>query len=144
MTTKINVVPASRKPPSTDDQKDLELPFAWEPGTGATKDAEREQRFRFPAPDDPKPQLRRLFGVAIGASLIGLISLAISARALLEIVSGPTPAWYGPLVAVADLACVAPAIGAFLSIHRRRLPWILLLIAVLPLAAGAVVTVHAG
>lgn len=144
MTTKINIVPTARKPPSIDDQMDLELPFAWEPGADLPDPEIRGPRFRFPAPDDPKPKLRRLFGVAVGASVLGLISLAVTARALFAIVSGPTPAWYGPLVVVTDLACVVPAIGAFLSIHRRLLPWALLLAAMLPLAASAAVTTVAG
>ena len=140
MTTKINRVPGTRKPPPPDDRHHLELPFAWETGPDAPDPDDRGVLFRFPAPDDPKPGTRRLLGLSLCASLLGLTSLVVTVRTLLSIVSGPTPAWFGPVVALTALAGVLPTIAAFLAVHRRRLPWLLLLAAVPPLAAAAALT----
>ena len=140
MTTKINTVPGARKAATPGDRRRLELPFAWEPAPGSVENAGPDVLFRFPAPDDPKPGSRRLLGMSLAASALAMFSLYVTVRALLSIVSGPVPAWYGPLVAGVALAGVLPMIGAFLSIHRRRVPWLLLLAAVPPLAAAAVLT----
>jgi hypothetical protein len=53
------------------------------------------------------------------------------------------PGWYEPTLAAAGLACVALVVAAFLSIHRRVLPWLLLLGATAPLAANLVATTQA-
>ena len=139
MTTKINTVPEPRPSPP-DDRHHLELPFGWDTGADSPGAGEPDARFRFPAPDDPRPGSRRLLGMSLCASVLGLAALVVTVRTLLAIVSGPTPGWYGPVVAVTALAGMLPTIGAFLSIHRPRLPWLLLAAAVVPLAAATTIT----
>ena len=49
--------------------------------------------------------------------------------------SAGAPVWYLPALAVLTLLSVAPVVAAFLAIHRRALPWMLLLAAAPPMAA---------
>jgi hypothetical protein len=51
------------------------------------------------------------------------------------------PGWYVPVLALLGMVSVALSVGAFLSIHRRVLPWLLLLAATLPLAADILLSV---
>jgi hypothetical protein len=121
----------------------LELPFAWEDGPHDPELTGRDTVFRFPAADDPRPGNRRLLGMSVYASLLGLLGLAVAVRGLLAIMGGAAPGWYEPALAGAGVVCVLLVVGAFLSIHRRVLPWLLLLVAAAPLAANIVVNARA-
>jgi hypothetical protein len=122
------------------DAADMELPFAWENSPGHPDPGDRDTVFRFPSADDPEPAARRLLGMSLYASLLGLVGLAVGVRGIVAIMGGNTPGWYEPTLAAAGLACVALVVAAFLSIHRRVLPWLLLLGAAAPLAANIVAT----
>ncbi len=143
LTTQIHPSPAGDPPPGSADPSSLELPFAWENGPGEADPGDRDSVFRFPSPDDPEPGTRRLLGMSLYASVLGLLGLAVAVRGVLAIVGSRTPVWYEPTLAVAGLACVALVVAAFLSIHRRVLPWLLLLAATAPLAANIVATAAA-
>lgn len=134
MTTGTNTPRRARKS-APDQHRPLELPFAWEDEPAPADTDERDVVFRFPTPDDPRPRTRRLLGVALYACALGMIGLGATARGLLSIMSGTTPDWYAPALAGTSLAGVVLTVGAFLSIHRRVVPWVLLMVAAMPMTA---------
>jgi hypothetical protein len=138
-----DISPTIEAPPLTDRVPDLDLPFAWEIGPGETDPGDRDTVFRFPSADDPEPATRRLLGMSLYATLLGLVGLAVGVRGVVAIIAERTPGWYEPTLAVTGLACVALVVAAFLSIHRRILPWLLLVTAAAPLAANIVATTYA-
>ncbi|GIF40979.1 hypothetical protein [Actinoplanes xinjiangensis] len=91
--------------------------------------------FRFPAPDDPPPGSARMFAVAVYSAGLGLCGVAVGLYAVLAVVSG-APVWYLPALAALTLLSVALVVAAFLAIHQRALPWMLLLAAAPPMAAN--------
>ncbi|OJF10955.1 hypothetical protein BG844_29235 [Couchioplanes caeruleus subsp. caeruleus] len=118
------------------------VPFGWEPARPAAPlPAGDEALFRFPAADDPAPGTRRLLGMSIYASLLGLAGVGVGVRGLLSQIGGGVPGWYTWVLAFLGMVSVALAVGAFLSIHRRMLPWILLIAAAVPLIADIMLAV---
>jgi hypothetical protein len=117
------------------------LPVQWEPGPGHTDLGERETFFRFPAADDPNPGTRRLLAMSLYAALLGLAGVGVGARGLVSTISGGVPGWYVPVLAFAGMLSVALSVGAYLSIHRPALPWLLLISAAAPLAAAVLLAV---
>jgi hypothetical protein len=109
------------------------LPFGWERGPDEPELDERETYFRFPAADDPTPGTVRVLGMSLYAALLSLGGLGVGLRALVTVIGGDAPGWYVPVLALVGLVGVALAVGAFLSVHRRFLPWALLLAAAVPL-----------
>jgi hypothetical protein len=125
---------------TAEDADGLGLPFAWEHGPHVPDAGERGRRFRFPAADDPEPGSRRLLAMSLYTALLGLLALAVTVSGLLTIAGGAAPGWYQPAFAAAGLVGVGCVVGAFLSIHRPRTPWLLLACAAVPLAANIVMT----
>jgi hypothetical protein len=118
------------------------VPFGWEPtGPAGTELSDEEVLFRFPAADDPAPGARRLLGMSIYAALLGLTGVGIGIRGLVSQIGGGAPGWYTWVLAFLGMVSVALSVGAFLSIHRRVLPWLLLLGAAVPLAADVMLAV---
>jgi hypothetical protein len=91
--------------------------------------------FRFPAPDDPPPGAGRMFAISVYSAGLGLCGVAVGLYAVLAVVSG-APVWYLPALASLTLLSVALVVAAFLAIHQRALPWMLLLAAAPPMAAN--------
>jgi hypothetical protein len=113
------------------------MPFGgWETTPIIAGFGDDETLFRFPAADDPAPATGRLLGMSLYAAALGLTGLGVGARGLLTALGG-TPFWFMPALALLGLVSVATAVGAFLSIHRPALPWLLLLGAAVPMT-GAV------
>ena len=135
MTTDIDAAPGTPTPRPRNDSHHLELPFAWEDGPAPTDDDDRDAVFRFPAADDPRPGSRRLLAMSLYASMLGTLILAVAAHTVLSVMVGSAPGWPPAALSVAWLSSVVLVIAAFLSIHRRRLPWVLLLGSTLPLTA---------
>jgi hypothetical protein len=118
------------------------VPFGWEPGPAdQMDDIDGEVYFRFPTPDDPAPGTRRLLAMSLYASLLGLAGVGIGIRGLVSQIGGGVPGWYVPVLAFLGMVSVALSVGAFLSIHRRVLPWLLLLGAAVPLIADIMLAV---
>jgi hypothetical protein len=109
------------------------LPFGWEHGPASPDLGERETYFRFPAADDPTPGTRRVLAMSLYAAILGLAGVGVGLRGLISVISVRVPGWYVPVLALVGLIGVSLAIGAFLSVHRRFLPWLLLLAAAVPL-----------
>jgi hypothetical protein len=104
------------------------VPFGWE-------DDEGDAFFRFPAAGDPAPTTRRVLAMSLYASILGLAGVGLGLRGFVAVLSGTAPGFYVPVLALVGLVSVALVVGAFLSIHRRVLPFLLLVAAAGPLAA---------
>lgn len=144
MTTDIDAAQGAHGPPQPDGRRRLELPFTWEDGPATAEHDDRDTVFRLPAADDPRPGSRRLLAMSLYASVLGTVILAVAAYALVSSVAGSPGGRSPALLPATWLSSVVLVIGAFLSIHRRRLPWVLLLASTLPLTATVVITVTAG
>ncbi len=118
----------------------LGLPFAWEHGPHGQVTRERNHRFRFPAADDTGPGQRRLLAMALYTAMLGLAALAVTVRGVIAIMTDSAPSWFQPAFAGAGLVGFASVVGAFMSIHRPRMPWLLLGFAAIPLAVNVLTT----
>lgn len=98
-----------------------------------------EVRFRLPGRDDPAPEPNRLAGVCGWAAALGLGGMAVALRAFIGMMS-MKGAWYAPTVITIGVLGLLCTIGAFASVHRRRLPWMLLGAASVALLAGWLAT----
>jgi hypothetical protein len=87
--------------------------------------AEIAKRFRMPGTADPKVRLRRLAGVAVWAATLGFGGLIVGFRVVIGLFTS-SPSWYAPTICAIGLTGIAITVGAFASVHRRRLPWLLL------------------
>jgi hypothetical protein len=123
-----------------DSEKEL-LPFGWERGPGVVASGERETLFRFPAADDPAPDNRRLLAMSLYAAILGLAGVGVGLKGMVSVVGGGAPGWYVPLLAFLGLFSIALVVGAFLSIHRRALPYLLLIAATVPLAGAVLLAI---
>jgi hypothetical protein len=79
--------------------------------------------------------------MSLYAALLGLAGVGVGARGLVSTISGGVPGWYVPVLAFAGMLSVALSVGAYLSIHRPALPWLLLISAAAPLAAAVLLAV---
>jgi hypothetical protein len=128
--------------PTQDSPAPEVVPFGWEPGPSDTPlEGGDEVFFRFPAADDPAPGTARLLGMSVYASLLGLAGVGIGVRGLVSEIGGGVPGWYVPVLALLGMVSVALSVGAFLSIHRRMLPWGLLVGAAVPLIVDIMLAV---
>lgn len=99
--------------------------------------------FRLPNSEDPAPPTTKLVAMCAWASGLGLIGLLVATRAVLAMWRGDPPTWYEPSFIAVGLVGIGLTVGAFMSIQRRRLPWIMLALATIPLVASIVLTVRA-
>jgi hypothetical protein len=96
--------------------------------------------FRFPTEDDPSPDSTRLLAMAGYSAMLGLTGVGVGLYALVAVIRG-APAWYLPALAMLAMFSVGLAAGAFLAVHQRTLPWILLLGAAPPMFAALMLAV---
>jgi hypothetical protein len=99
--------------------------------------------FRIPGSDDPAPPTTKLVAMCAWATGLGLVGLLVATRALLAMWRGNPPNWYEPSFIAVGLLGIGLTVGAFMSIQRRRLPWIMLALATLPLIGSIVLTLRA-
>jgi hypothetical protein len=97
------------------------------------------ERFRLPAAEDPAPRARWLVGVCAWAAALGLGGMAVALRALVGLMTVGA-SWYGPTVVTIGLTGLLCTVGAFASVHRRRMPWIMLGIASVALLIDWIIT----
>jgi hypothetical protein len=95
--------------------------------------------FRLPTEADPRPASRRIAAVCAWAAALGLGGMAVALRAFVGLIA-QYRAWYAPTVIAVGLLGLACTIGAFASVHHRRLPFALLGVASASLAVGWIVT----
>ncbi|SDT69380.1 hypothetical protein [Actinoplanes derwentensis] len=91
--------------------------------------------FRFPAPDDPAPGDAQILIIAAYGTALGICGMAAGLYSVVAVFGG-APGWYLPALAGLTMASVGPVVAAFLALHRRALPWLLLLAAAPPMAAN--------
>ena len=116
------------------------MPFGgWQTTPNPSGPADYETLFRFPAADDPAPATKRLLSMSLYAATLGLVGVAVGLCGLVSVLSG-APAWFMPALSLLGLSSVAGAVGAFLSIHRPALPWVLLLAAAAPMGGATLLT----
>ena len=96
-------------------------PRAWRPATAAGAKPDKPPRIERPA-----PRLRQLMGVCGWAAVLGGIGLVIGLRGHIGILAGNPPTWYEPSLITVGVIGILLTVGAFLTVHRRRAPWILL------------------
>ena len=96
--------------------------------------------FRMPAETDPEPSTRRLLTMCAWAGTLGLLGLAVTIRGLAAVFAGLASHRYTTAILITGVTGIALTVGAFTSIHRRRLPWIMLTLATIPLAAAVTLT----
>ena len=117
------------------------MPFGgWESTPAPAGPDDEDALFRFPAPDDPAPGPTRLLTLAGLAALLGFGLVGVGALAFVTLLGG-APFWYVPTLALFGLLSIALTIGAFLSIHRAFLPWLLLACAAGPLTVDILIAV---
>ena len=88
--------------------------------------------FRFPAEDDPAPDPNRVLAMAGYCAMLGLTGVGVGLYALVAMFRG-APGWYLPSLAMLTMFSVGLVVGAFLAVHQRTLPWILLVAAAPPM-----------
>jgi hypothetical protein len=97
------------------------------------------ERFRLPTPDDPSPEQRRLVIVSLWCCGLGVGGAAIALRVLLSLFQVDA-GWYVETMFAIGLVGLLCTVGAFVSLHRRILPLVMLSLATAALAAAMVVT----
>jgi hypothetical protein len=100
------------------------------------------RRFRLPGHTDPTPGQRRLVAVSAWAGTLGFGGAVIALRLLVNLFQADG-GWYRPTVTAIGTVGLLATVGAFASIHRRRLPWMLLTTATVALVAAYLVTAAA-
>lgn len=81
--------------------------------------------FRLPTQADPRPANRQIAAVCAWAAALGLGGMGVALRAFVGLITHYR-GWYAPTVITLALVGLACTIGAFASVHRRRLPFALL------------------
>jgi len=115
------------------------MPFGgWETTPARAGLDDQETLFRFPAADDPAPSTARLLTMAGGAALLGFSAVFVGLLGFVTVIGG-APFWYVPTLTLFGLLSVVLTVGAFLSIHRPVLPWLLLLCAMGPLTVDILI-----
>jgi hypothetical protein len=79
-------------------------------------------------------------GVCGWAAVLGGIGLVLGIRGLIGVLSNEAPGWYEPSIVAAGLAGIGLTVAAFLTVHRRRVPWLLLGMSSVSLIAGMILT----
>jgi hypothetical protein len=103
---------------------------------------DRDALFQFPAADDPEPNARRVLALAMWATALGFAGFIAAARSVITMLTGPVPEWYQSTMVSSGLGCLALTIGAFLTMHRRWAPWVLLVAATLTLLGNLAVSIR--
>jgi hypothetical protein len=82
----------------------------------------------------------RSLGVWGWVTLLGVLGLASALRGIDTVLAGTAPSWYEPALAGLGLTGIVLAATAALAVRRRRLPWVLLGLATLPLGLNLALT----
>jgi hypothetical protein len=90
-----------------------------------------------------EPRLRQIMGVCGWAAVLGAIGLVVGIRGFVADLMDATPSWYEPMMIGVGLAGIALTVGAFISVHRRRTPYILLSLATVVLGYAIFLTAQA-
>jgi hypothetical protein len=89
------------------------------------------------------PTGSRLLAICGWAALLDLAGVAIGVRGLIALLGGHAPSWYLPSLLISGAAGIGLTAGAFLSVRRRLIPWIMLGSGTAALICSAVFTGNA-
>jgi hypothetical protein len=92
---------------------------------------------------DRQPRLRQMFGVCAWAALLGVAGLAVGIRGLVATLMKAVPGWYEPAMIGVGVLGIGLTVGAFATVYRRRLPYLLLTAATFVLGYAVLLTVTA-
>jgi hypothetical protein len=92
---------------------------------------------------DRQPRLRQMLGVCGWAAVLGALGLVVGIRGFIADLMETTPGWYLPVLAVTGVVGIGLTVGAFATVQRRRMPYILLAAATVALAYAIMITVSA-
>ena len=93
-----------------------------------------------PVMSRPQPRIRQMVAVCAWAAVLGVLGLAVGIRGFVADLLDDTPGWYEPTMIGTGLAGILLTVGAFVQVHRRRMPYVLLGAATLVLTYAIVVT----
>jgi hypothetical protein len=91
----------------------------------------------------PEPRLRQLMGVCGWAAVLGGVGLVIGVRGFIGVLAGKPPAWFEPGMMAVGFLGISLTVGGFLTVHRRRAPWIFLGASSLFLITAMILTANA-
>jgi hypothetical protein len=94
--------------------------------TGPTRHVAGPPVLPAPRQVQAEPRLRQLMGVCGWAAILGGVGLVIGIRGLLGVLAGTAPGWYETAMVLTGLLGNGLTIGAFLTVARDRIPWLLL------------------
>ncbi len=89
----------------------------------------------------PQPRLRQMLGVCGWAAVLGALGLVVGIRGFVADLMEATPGWYEPVMIGVGVVGIALTIGAFATVQRRRMPYVLLSAATVTLAYAILLTV---
>jgi hypothetical protein len=72
------------------------------------------------------PHPIRLFAICSWAAGLGLFGLPVAGRSSVAIVTGSAPGWFEPVVVSVGVLGILVTGATFATLHRRWLPWLLL------------------
>ncbi len=104
---------------------------------------DRERPVDRPTFTRPQPRMRQLIGVCGWAAVLGGLGLVVGVRGLIGDLMGLAPSWYEPSMIIVGLVGIVLTVGAFVTVHRRRTPYILLGASTLSLLYSMVLTATA-
>jgi hypothetical protein len=82
-----------------------------------------------------------MLGVCGWAAVLGTLGLVVGVRGFIADLMEATPGWYEPVMIGVGLVGILLTVGAFATVHRRRLPYLLLSAATVVLAYAILLTV---
>ncbi len=94
------------------------------------------ERFRLPTEDDAPPPATRMVGLSFWAAACAFVGLIPAGRLAVTLLFGGDPGWYAPAAMTLGVLGVSLIAAAFAAIHRAHLPWYLLALATILLAAN--------
>lgn len=92
---------------------------------------------------DRQPRLRQMLGVCGWAALLGVVGLVVGIRGFVATLMEAAPGWYEPAMIAVGIVGIGLTVGAFATVYRRRMPYILLSAATITLAYAILLTVTA-
>ncbi len=91
----------------------------------------------------PQPRLRQLMGVCGWAAILGAVGLIVGVRGFVGDLMGQAPGWYEPTMIGAGVVGIGLTVAAFATVHRRRMPYVMLTAATGVLAYAVLLTISA-
>jgi hypothetical protein len=92
---------------------------------------------------DTRPRLRQMLSVCGWAAVLGVAGLVVGFRGFVAALLHQTPSWYEPMMGGIGALGIALTVAAFVSVHRRHTPYILLGAATMVLGYAIFLTAQA-